>query len=96
MSDLPFDLSLLPASAKIEAGGGVSVGGVALVELAARYGTPLYVYDEGELRARCREYRAHFGDGVVIAQRVHPAAGGRQIPVGISVRHVHLDRAGHT
>ena len=49
---------------------------------------------ENEAAATVMErLRAHFGDGVVIAQRVHPATGGRQIPVGISVRHVHLDRA---
>ncbi len=34
--------------------------------LAAKYGTPLFVYDEDELRRRCREYRRHLDDGVVI------------------------------
>ncbi|MBA2327190.1 MAG: diaminopimelate decarboxylase [Actinobacteria bacterium] len=33
-----------------------------LEALAAEYGTPLFVYDEDELRSRCREYTAHFGD----------------------------------
>ena len=33
-----------------------------VADLAATFGTPLYVYDEGELRARCREYRDAFGD----------------------------------
>jgi diaminopimelate decarboxylase len=69
VSDAPFDLTLLPASARVEAGGGVSVGGVDLVGLAAEFGTPLYVYDEGELRARCREYRAGFGAGVAYASK---------------------------
>ncbi len=69
MSDAPFDTTLLPASARLDAEGRVSVGGVDLVALARRYGTPLYVYDEGELRARCREYRAHFGGGVAYASK---------------------------
>jgi diaminopimelate decarboxylase len=33
------------------------VGGIALSELAQRYGTPLYVLDEATLRATCRAYR---------------------------------------
>lgn len=34
------------------------VGGVGLDEAADRFGTPLYVLDEGEVRARARAYRA--------------------------------------
>ncbi|MGO9875648.1 MAG: diaminopimelate decarboxylase [Acidimicrobiia bacterium] len=66
--DAPFDLTLLPASARVADDGSLSVGGVDLVDLAAEFGTPLYVYDESELRARCREYRAHF-DGVAYASK---------------------------
>jgi diaminopimelate decarboxylase len=69
VSDAPIDLSLLPASARVEGDGGLSVGGVDLLALAAQFGTPLYVYDEGELRARCREYRAHFAGGVAYASK---------------------------
>jgi diaminopimelate decarboxylase len=38
---------------------------VALEALAGEYGTPLFVYDEDELRRRCREYVAGFGEGSV-------------------------------
>jgi diaminopimelate decarboxylase len=69
VSDAPFDLSLLPASARVAADGSLSVGGVDLVGLAGEFGTPLYVYDEGELRARCREYRANFGGQVAYASK---------------------------
>jgi diaminopimelate decarboxylase len=69
VSDAPFDLTLLPASARVGPDGGLSVGGVDLVGLAAEFGTPLYVYDEDELRSRCREYRAGFGDGVAYASK---------------------------
>jgi diaminopimelate decarboxylase len=39
---------------------GLEVGGVACADLAARYGTPLLVVDEGDLRARCRAIAARF------------------------------------
>jgi diaminopimelate decarboxylase len=49
-------MSVLPDTAVVEAGR-LSVGGVALSELARRHGTPLHVYDEATLRARARAYR---------------------------------------
>ncbi len=64
-----FDLSLLPASATVDARGRVAIAGVDLVSLAERFGTPLYVYDEDDIRARCREYRAALGDGVAYASK---------------------------
>jgi diaminopimelate decarboxylase len=39
------------------------------LELAARYGTPLFVYDEEQMRSRCREAVAAFGDGVAYATK---------------------------
>jgi diaminopimelate decarboxylase len=64
----PIDLRLLPASAAVSAGGRLSIGGCDLGELAARFGTPLFVYDENHLRARCREYVEAFGpDSVAYA-----------------------------
>jgi diaminopimelate decarboxylase len=43
----------------------VTVGGIDVRDLAAEYGTPLYVYDEEDFRSRCREYKAAFHDGEV-------------------------------
>jgi diaminopimelate decarboxylase len=65
----PITMSLLPETAVIGAGGGLSVGGCDLVELAERFGTPLFVYDEVHLRNRCREAVAAFGDGVAYASK---------------------------
>jgi diaminopimelate decarboxylase len=48
---------LLPDTASRTPGGHLSVGGCDLVDLAARFGTPLYVYDEATLRSRLRGYR---------------------------------------
>jgi diaminopimelate decarboxylase len=64
-----FDLSLLPASATVDAAGQVSIAGVELSDIAERFGTPCYVYDEAEIRARCRAYRARFGDGAAYASK---------------------------
>ena len=47
----------------------VTVGGVSLHDLAATYGTPLFVYDEATLRSRCREAAAVFDDGVAFASK---------------------------
>ncbi|MFF1422866.1 diaminopimelate decarboxylase [Streptomyces sp. NPDC058280] len=46
-----------PASAVVAPGGDIAVAGVSLAELAERYGTPAYVLDEGEVRARARAWR---------------------------------------
>ncbi len=37
--------------------GALEIGGCSTVELAERFGTPLYVIDEAEVRMRCRAYR---------------------------------------
>jgi len=49
--------NLAPISARLDGLGRLEVGGIALSELAQRYGTPLYVLDEATLRATCRAYR---------------------------------------
>jgi diaminopimelate decarboxylase len=42
---------------------------VDLCRLAAEVGTPLFVYDEAHLRARCREARQAWGDGAAYATK---------------------------
>ncbi|HEX5095627.1 MAG TPA: diaminopimelate decarboxylase, partial [Acidimicrobiia bacterium] len=65
----PFDISLLGRTATVDADGVVAIGGVSLVALAEEFGTPLFVYDESELRGRCREYHAAFGAGAAYASK---------------------------
>ena len=48
-------MSLLPVGAEI-AEGRLVLGGVDAGELAERFGTPLWVYDEATLRQRCQAY----------------------------------------
>jgi len=56
----------LPDSATIGTDDSLSIGGVRIAELAAQYGTPLFVYDEDHLRARCRAAVNAFGAGNVV------------------------------
>jgi diaminopimelate decarboxylase len=63
--DGPLELGLLPRSARVDERGRLAIGGCDVEELADLFGTPLYVYCEAELRARCREYRAAFGADAV-------------------------------
>jgi diaminopimelate decarboxylase len=66
----PFDVSLLPANASVDpATGHVAIAGVDLVALADEYGTPLFVYDEDDIRARCRAYRDAFPGGAAYASK---------------------------
>ncbi|MFG2972109.1 diaminopimelate decarboxylase [Streptomyces sp. NPDC048331] len=62
----PDDLSVWPTSANRLPHGGLAVGGVCLAEIAERFDTPVYVLDEGEVRARCRTYRDAFPDAEVL------------------------------
>jgi diaminopimelate decarboxylase len=59
-------LSVWPASARTATTGDVTVGGVSLTEAAERFGTPLYILDEQEVRERCRAYRAAFPDADIV------------------------------
>ncbi|MEU9133022.1 diaminopimelate decarboxylase [Kitasatospora sp. NPDC048540] len=55
-----------PASARAGAHGDLLVGGVGLAEAADRFGTPLYVLDEQEVRARARAYRTALPEAEVL------------------------------
>ncbi|MFB4313173.1 diaminopimelate decarboxylase [Actinomadura sp. 21ATH] len=59
-----LDPLIWPRGAKRD-DGVMTIGGVDVRELAERYGTPLYIYDEEDVRARAREYAAAFHDGDV-------------------------------
>ena len=56
---LPFR-HVLPLTAGLSPAGRLAVGGVDLRELAERYGTPVYVFDEEDFRRTCRRFRAAF------------------------------------
>jgi len=64
----PIQASLLSDTARLSEHD-VSVGGVSLRDLATTFDTPLFVYDETTLRARCREAAQVFDDGVAFASK---------------------------
>jgi diaminopimelate decarboxylase len=68
VSSEPILASLLPDTARL-LDNDVLVGGVSLTELAATYGTPLFVYDEATLRGRCAEAAGAFDGGVAFASK---------------------------
>ena len=81
MNARPFDPTILPAGLR----------DLDLEPLAATFGTPLFVYDEQNLRARARDYVQQFGAGNV-------AYAGKAFLCGAMVRLVedeglHLDVA---
>ncbi len=67
MSRLPWHL--LPETAAIGDGGRLTIGGCDTIELAREFGTPLFVYDEEHLRARCREAVDAFGSAATYATK---------------------------
>src|SRR3989339_2251111 len=58
-------MSNLPDSAKLNNLGQLEIGGCSCLDLAQKFGTPLYVIDETTLRNRCRAYIQSF-------QKFHP------------------------
>ena len=57
---MSLDRQVWPASTGVGPDGAVSIGGVDLRALAAEHGTPAYVLDEADFRARARGYREAF------------------------------------
>ncbi len=60
-----LDPAVWPRTATRTGDGVLSVGGVSVRDLAARFGTPALVLDEADFRARCAQWRAAFPDGEV-------------------------------
>jgi diaminopimelate decarboxylase len=57
--------ALWPRSVTRAADGALAVGGLGVREIAAEFGTPVYVLDVADLRSRCRDFRAAFPDADV-------------------------------
>ncbi len=69
-----------PETARRDPQGVLTIGGVSTVALAERYGTPLWVVDEDDLRHRCRLYREAFpGVNVAYASKAWCTVGLLQL-----------------
>ena len=51
---------MLTDSFNVNEKGHLTLGGVDTVELANKYGTPLYVLDENDIRNNCRQFKDAF------------------------------------
>ncbi|MEM8923020.1 MAG: diaminopimelate decarboxylase [Actinomycetota bacterium] len=65
----PVPWSLLPDNASVGPTGQLLIAGCDTADLAAEFGTPLFVYDEDHLRARCREAADAFGHHALYASK---------------------------
>jgi hypothetical protein len=80
-TDLPLE-ALLPRTAAASEAGHLILGGCDAVELAREFGTPLYVFDEADLRATCQEFlkefrRRHAETSVVYAAKAYIGRASR-------------------
>ena len=56
---------LLPTSCRIDDSGSLFLGNLRVADLAAQFGTPLFIYDTAHIRQRCAEFLNVFGQGSV-------------------------------
>jgi diaminopimelate decarboxylase len=89
-ASLPLEQSLLPETAEVAPSGHLIIGGCDVVDLAEEFGTPLFIYDEEHLRARCREAVAAFGEGVAYATKAFLCKAMAQL---VHEEGMHLDVA---
>ncbi len=69
-----------PLTAERDARGALTIGGVAVTDLAREHGTPLWIVDEHDLRQRCQRYVTGFpGVDVVYASKAWCTVGLLQL-----------------
>ncbi|WP_327113420.1 diaminopimelate decarboxylase [Nocardia sp. NBC_01730] len=61
-----LDSAVWPRDTHYDGDGRITLGGVALADIADQYGTATYVLDEEEVRSRCRAYRKAFPEAEII------------------------------
>jgi diaminopimelate decarboxylase len=61
-----LDPAVWPADTHYDQDGRITLGAVALADIADEFGTPAHVVDEAEVRERCRAYRKHFPDAEIV------------------------------
>jgi len=77
---------LWPVTTRRDAAGHLVIGGVGVPALVARFGTPLYVFDEATLRSQARRFRAAF-EAAYPRVRVVYAAKAYLSPALVAILH---------
>jgi diaminopimelate decarboxylase len=85
----PIPWDLLPDTAEV-VGGRLQIGGCDVIEVAEEFGTPVFIYDEEHLVARCTEAVAAFGEGVAYASKAFLCKAMARIAHGAGM---HIDVA---
>jgi diaminopimelate decarboxylase len=65
-SRFAVDQAIWPTTAYASDDGDLSIGGVRLTEVTERFGSPVHVVDEADVRRRCRTFRKAFAGGEVV------------------------------
>ncbi|MGW5073727.1 diaminopimelate decarboxylase [Rhodococcus sp. NPDC004095] len=60
-----LDPTLWPTTTHVDELGRITVGGVAIADIADQFGTPTYILDERDVRHRCRVYRETFPEAEI-------------------------------
>ena len=87
---MPIPRYLLPDTSQTSPEGHLTIGGVDVLDIAAEYGTPVFIYDEQHLRNRLREALAAFGPGVAYAGKAFLCSAMAQL---VAEEGLHLDVA---
>lgn len=69
LSSSPLPWHLLPENSSEGNEGQLVIGGCDTLDLVGEFGTPLFIYDEAHLRARCREAVSAFGRQATYASK---------------------------
>ena len=77
----PIPSRLLPDTAEVSDQGHLRIGDCDLADLAAEFGTPLFVYDEAHLRARCCEAVSAFDGGAAYAAKAFLCAAMARLAI---------------
>ena len=72
-ADGSLDPALWPLTARRDDSGVLEIGGVAVTDLVAEYGSPLYVLDEIDVRTRAAEFLAAYDDATMPADVYYAA-----------------------
>ncbi len=67
MSPIPWHL--LPDSAQVGSSGQLMIGGCDVLDVASEFGTPIFIYDEDQMRSRAREAVDAFGRNATYATK---------------------------
>ncbi len=65
----PISLYLLPQGAGVDRDGALWIRGQKVSDLVDEFGSPLFIYDEDQIRSRARELKEHFGNDVAYASK---------------------------